>query len=836
MKKFMLFILFLLIFISAFSYIKLYDGWEYRWENEKIWHKYKTPGVPLENKHEMLYLRYKLPNVKFENPAIYYTGIFDNSKMMVGDILIYDAFAKSFFSPKSIFKIPMDFQNKYLLIKVSSNRRDVGFFGEFLLGNEMELFSHQIFVELDKILLSIFGFFVSIISFVLYIIFLVTQKDTYIRKSIIYLGLFSFGITLFISGQTQTFKYLIDNRVLFAYFMDFGKYIAPIGLMGFFYTMFDYSTKKIIKTLVLFHMVYFSLIFIIQISKGFEINYFAKYVIYLYLVMLLDIIVMIYNLYIGFKQNDSKAYIFSGTIILVSLFTIYEILGDFRIIKWERSYIQWSIFILIISMIILILKNIKELNLELSIKNKILENWNKDLEKIVKKKTKDIRQLLDNSGEGFLSFNKNYIIGNEYSNECKNIFGKDIGGLNFLDIFWEDNNEEKIFIKRVLDDFFSEKDNFKKEVYLTFLPSEMKINNKYFKVDFKYIEYEDIIMVKLKDVTMEQRLKEKIVIEKENLKKIVSVIKNYETFVLNIREFRKLLNKIIESKIEIEDYYMEIHNYKGIFAQFYLVNLTEKLHELEEKILSNNITVNDIEIVRKTFEEEIYFIQKELGYEIEKDVLKIPKSKILELENKLKDILDENNEILNEIRKLRFKNLKELINPYMSYIKELSKRLGKSINDPIIISKDEIVVDPERYYDLTKSFINLFKNIIDHGIEIPEIRIEKGKYEKGNIIIELLRNEKEISIIIEDDGEGIDIEKLKEIAKVKGISYKNDEELLNMIFLDGFTLKSEVTKISGRGIGLSSVKKEVEKLRGKIIVESEYGKGTKFKIIIPEVI
>ncbi|SHE60116.1 two-component system, chemotaxis family, sensor kinase CheA [Marinitoga hydrogenitolerans DSM 16785] len=829
MRNKMLILFFIILYISAFSYVKLYNGWEYRWEDETAWHKYETPGIPIENKNEMLYLRYKLPDVKLDNPAIYFTGIFDNSRMVVGDKLIYDSFARSFFSPKSIFKIPKDFQNKYLVIKVSSKRRDVGFFGEFLLGDELELLTHQIFVELDKILLSIFSFFILVLSLIIYIYFIIFRRNSELRRSLIFLGIFSLGIGLFISGQTQTFKYFYSNNIFWAYMMDIGKYLAPIGIMGFFYNIFDYSTKAIIKWLVFFHIIYFIFISAIQITKGFEYNYYVAYVLPLYFGMLIDIIIMLYNLYLGFKLKDIKAHIFSISIIIVSVFAIYEIMGDLRIIKWERAWIQWSIFILINSMILLILKNIKELNLELSVKSKILENWNKDLEKEINKKTKDIKLLLDNAGEGFLTFNKDYIIGKEYSNECIGIFGKNIEGLNFVDLVF--NDDEKDFIKRVLKDFFEESDEFKKEVYLSFLPSEIKINYGYYKIEFKYVKYENLIMVKLTDITTEKNLKLKIEEERENLMRIVSIIRNYDAFMYNIKEFKKMI-KFIQNKGNIKNYYNEIHNFKGIFSQFHLNKLTKKLHEVENDILKNK-EIN-IEEVKDVFDIEIKDIRDELGHEIEENVLNIPKDKILELETKLKKYFKEDDEIIKEIRKLRYKDLSNLIKPYIFYIKELAVRSGKIIKAPELIIKDEILIEPEKYFYLIKSLINIYRNAIDHGIEPPEIRIEKNKEEKGNIKTILYKENNNIHIIIEDDGEGINMEKLKSIANRKNIKYNSEVELLNLIFMELISTKNEATEISGRGLGLSIVKKEVERVGGTINVESKYNKGTKFHIIIPE--
>jgi len=194
-----------------------------------------------------------------------------------------------------------------------------------------------------------------------------------------------------------------------------------------------------------------------------------------------------------------------------------------------------------------------------------------------------------------------------------------------------------------------------------------------------------------------------------------------------------------------------------------------------------------------------------------------------------------NNELISELRKLSFKNLKDLIIPYFPYIEELAKKQGKIINKPKIIEKNSIFVDPQKYFNFIKSLIHIYRNSIDHGIEEPEIRIDLNKSDKGNIITTIYKENNVIHIIIEDDGIGIDLNKLKSIANKKGIMY-DEENLINIIFNENFSTKDTLDYISGRGIGLYSVKNEIDKLNGTIEVYSEYGKGTKFHIIIPEVI
>jgi chemotaxis protein histidine kinase CheA len=342
-------------------------------------------------------------------------------------------------------------------------------------------------------------------------------------------------------------------------------------------------------------------------------------------------------------------------------------------------------------------------------------------------------------------------------------------------------------------------------------------------------------MVILNNITGEKNLKLKIDQERETLKKIVSVVKNYDTFVLIIKEFENFLTQNISNKnLNFENLIGSIHNYKGIFSQFHLNKLVDILHNIENKIDNNTINKSDLELTFNTLKAEIEKLESELGHNLD-IILKIPKIKIIELEEKVKKS-SEHDDLLTEIKKLRYKNLKDLITPYIDYTKDLAKILNKLISDPIIISKDDILVDPEIFFDFTKSLINIFRNIIDHGIESPEIRVDLGKPEKGNIKIDLFKENDKINILIEDDGQGININKLKEIAIKNNINYMSEKDLLDIIFMESITTSPKISKISGRGLGLSIVKKEVEKLGGSIKVESEYGKGTKFHIIIPEVI
>ncbi len=131
------------------------------------------------------------------------------------------------------------------------------------------------------------------------------------------------------------------------------------------------------------------------------------------------------------------------------------------------------------------------------------------------------------------------------------------------------------------------------------------------------------------------------------------------------------------------------------------------------------------------------------------------------------------------------------------------------------------------------------RNSIDHGIEPPEERIQKGKPETGQIILSALQEGDRIIVSIEDDGRGIDPEKVKQKAIEKGLitpeqaAQMSDKEAYELIFMPGFSTVDKVSEISGRGVGMDVVANTIHSLRGAIEIESELGKGTRITMKLP---
>lgn len=155
------------------------------------------------------------------------------------------------------------------------------------------------------------------------------------------------------------------------------------------------------------------------------------------------------------------------------------------------------------------------------------------------------------------------------------------------------------------------------------------------------------------------------------------------------------------------------------------------------------------------------------------------------------------------------------------------------------VTGGEDVLMPMHFKPFIKSLVHLFRNAVDHGIESLDARLINGKSEKGLISCHVEDHSEFIKIIIADDGGGINLNQLKnkirqaKIVNPTTLSKMTDKDILAFIFHEGLSTNDEVNPLSGRGIGMSVVKVEVEKLSGHIKVESQPGKGTTVMLKIP---
>ena len=167
--------------------------------------------------------------------------------------------------------------------------------------------------------------------------------------------------------------------------------------------------------------------------------------------------------------------------------------------------------------------------------------------------------------------------------------------------------------------------------------------------------------------------------------------------------------------------------------------------------------------------------------------------------------------------------------------RDLARDCAKKVT--FVVEGEDTELDRTVVEEISDPLIHMVRNSLDHGLEPPEERIKAGKSESGRVQLKAYHQGSNIVLEISDDGRGIDGKKVLAKAIKQGLVAEGQnlskEEILNLIFLPGFSTAEKVTSISGRGVGMDVVRRNIEKLRGKIETESEVGKGSRFRIILP---
>ncbi len=192
-------------------------------------------------------------------------------------------------------------------------------------------------------------------------------------------------------------------------------------------------------------------------------------------------------------------------------------------------------------------------------------------------------------------------------------------------------------------------------------------------------------------------------------------------------------------------------------------------------------------------------------------------------------------ELQEGVMKIRMVPIGTIFNRFPRVVRDLSRDLGRKVN--LVIEGEETELDKTVVDDLLDPIMHCVRNSVDHGIEPPDERVKFGKDETGTLTLRAANEGNMIIIDIIDDGEGIDVDKIRQKAINKGLISPNkvlsNQEAYNLIFMPGFSTSDKISNVSGRGVGLDVVKTMVEKLKGSISIVSERHKGSKFSIRLP---
>ncbi|MFN8847241.1 MAG: ATP-binding protein, partial [Bdellovibrionales bacterium] len=493
-----------------------------------------------------------------------------------------------------------------------------------------------------------------------------------------------------------------------------------------------------------------------------------------------------------------------------------------------------------------------------------LENYSRNLEKMVEERTAQIHELnqklkalLDSLNQGFLIFDEEGTIWEVTSKACESVLEIDPKGKKIWDVLKLSENKQEGFRKWLIT-LFGELLPFDDMAALgprKFDHSQGRhVKLDYYPIRNEKNEISGVVLVStdITELIIAQQEAEK---EKSNSQFILKMFKQKKYFIRFLEEAKRHMNELKSALREapsfwnLEEVFRILHTLKGGASSFSVKAVSEQAHRLEDLI--SQLRGNPKDFFRDNWDHEYAKLVTAFD-EMSKEVQELLGNKNTESSldsveisrNQLTQIID----LLGSWSKTRefskklesqylLESALETFQSFEHVTTKTADHLSKRLK-PLVIETHQIHWFPKPYSAFFGSLVHVFRNAVDHGLESPEERIAKGKSADGEIRIVLSFSDNHYELVIEDDGCGINLFKLKKKLIEKGISVENLDPFLlqQKIFDPHLSTRDQISELSGRGVGLDAVKAEVERLGGTALVKSYDGKGTQFYFRWPAVL
>jgi len=458
------------------------------------------------------------------------------------------------------------------------------------------------------------------------------------------------------------------------------------------------------------------------------------------------------------------------------------------------------------------------------------------LEKIVTKKTEelsvrnqDMRMILDNAEEGFLTCALDGTVGSEYSQIVTKWFGTPTATSKIWELVAAKNLKKMAAFKCGWSQLTEDILPF--EVSAGQMPSVFQNGSLHFGFNFTPIYNDQKALVKILVVVMDVTAKVEADLKERQQQELFAtfqaISKDRSGFLEYFADAEGMVRALSKSNPQLpkEDQFRMVHTLKGNSAQYGLTTLADVCHEMESRIQESGgpLSRTDTEQLAQTWADISARLITLIGSR-EKKSIELDLSEYTHVLQRLRNGATVQ-EISAYIESWRLEPAQKKLERMAEQAKSLAERLG--IQDLTVRAHDGgLRLEPDAFFEVWSSLIHVVRNSIDHGFAAASIA-------KPVLQLATSASDKHIHISINDNGAGINWEKVREKAQRMNLPCSTQADLEACLFADGLSTKDDVTTVSGRGIGMSAVKAAVSGFGGSISVVSAKGKGTEFKFTLP---
>lgn len=478
-------------------------------------------------------------------------------------------------------------------------------------------------------------------------------------------------------------------------------------------------------------------------------------------------------------------------------------------------------------------------------------------DKLLEAARRETTEIMTTVNTGLFLLDKDLNIGSQYSNALENIMGtKRLAGENLATVLRNRISEKdlevtrqfiaQLYNPRVKENLVNDLNPLNKVMF----HDEQSAKNRY--LDFKFSRvYEDKkierILVNVNDISdavlLEQRLEKERAQNDLQIEMLATILNIspavIQEFIRNTMDRITKINNVLKnpgsSQVELESklrsIYREMHSLKGEASALKLHNFTKIASEAEDKMqaLYGKATLSGNDFLPLTIHLDELLTLANLISQLGE--------RITQAANQMQT--SSNSESISEISSTQnaVQDM-QVANYYREFAQDIATRQDKKVLVDII--GDEFAHIPTHLASMVKEMsIQILRNAIAHGIELPHERVANGKDEAGTVTMRIYQTDKELMLVIKDDGRGINYDAVRAKLVAQGL-YTTEEakqlteaQLINVLFTSGFSTKDSVDEDAGRGVGLDVIKARVQEAQGKLNVTSKADQGTHFTITLP---
>jgi signal transduction histidine kinase len=457
---------------------------------------------------------------------------------------------------------------------------------------------------------------------------------------------------------------------------------------------------------------------------------------------------------------------------------------------------------------------------------------NVNLEALVKARTealaareRSLRLVLDSTGEGIIGVRNDGTLAGDSSAAAARWFGKaELGNHPGKYLFPNDPVRDAGFavaLDQLLDGILP------REITLEQMPRRAERDGVVVDLEYKQVsgDAEVVLLILARDVTarVQSEQAEQEVREQQGLVgKLLADRVGFANFVSEVERLLRSLDTADDPLVVCRD----LHTLKGNVAIFGLGSLAGTCHRLEDRLADSGGTPTPADVA----ELRALFLHKMNGIDtfltgLDQNSYEVKTGEYAVLIGSLMRRLA-HEEILQMVEVWTWPRASELLARLRAQVEYLAQRLEKQVQ--VTVEHNDLRLPSDYLQSFWPSLCHVIRNAVDHGIETADLRIRHGKSAQGLIALRTWETEDNFYLEVADDGCGIDKQALLRAARSIGLQVPSDADLVDLVFVDGLSTRSQVTDVSGRGVGLSATRDACEAEGGQVDVFTEAGKGTRF--------